>query len=37
MEYTKKYENPITYMKLIECEYESPEYLVTIKFNILVS
>ncbi len=34
IQYTRKYENPITYIKVIECDYESPEYLVTIKYKL---
>ena len=29
IQYAKKYEDPITNMRVIECEYEGPEYLVT--------
>ncbi len=29
IEYTKKYESPVTFIKVVECEYESPNYLVT--------
>ncbi len=34
VEYSKKYESPITFIKVVECEYESPEFLVTLYFNL---
>lgn len=33
IEYSKKYECPVTSLRVIECDYESPEYLVCCCIN----
>lgn len=37
IQYSKHYETPLTALRVIECDYESPEYLVNkYKINLLI-
>jgi hypothetical protein len=37
VQYNKVYDSPVTSIRVIECDYESPEFLVITNINNLVN